>query len=115
MTLEDIGENDSALLCVTNFTVCCKPSDTSINEPTLGKWIFPNGSEVSCAGKQCEFYITRGQMVVRMNRRRGGVEGIYRCVIPDSMNVTQSIFIGVYTAGSGEWYMYTQLLCLKYH
>ena len=37
-----------------------------------------------------------------MYRRRGGVEGIYRCEIPDIMNVTQTIYIGVYTASGGE-------------
>ena len=49
-----------------------------------------------------DFYRNRGDMVVRMYRRRGGVEGIYRCEIPDSMNVTQTIYIGMYTAGSSE-------------
>ena len=49
-----------------------------------------------------DFYRNRDDMVVRMHRRRGGVEGIYRCVIPDSTNVTQTIYIGVYTAGSSE-------------
>ena len=38
-----------------------------------------------------------------MNRRRGGVEGIYRCEIPDSMNVTQTIYIEVYSISTGEW------------
>ena len=40
--------------------------------------------------------------MVSLNRRRGGEEGIYSCVIPDSTNVTQTIYIGVYTAQSGE-------------
>ena len=42
-----------------------------------------------------------------MHRRRGGEEGIYHCEIPDAMNVTQTIYIGVYSASTGEWYMYT--------
>ena len=42
-------------------------------------------------------------MVVRLHRRRGGVEGIYRCEIPDAMNVTQTIYIGVYSISTGEW------------
>ena len=37
-----------------------------------------------------------------MHRRRGGVAGIYHCEIPDSMNVTQTIYIGVYSAGSSK-------------
>ena len=42
-------------------------------------------------------------MVVRMHRRRGGVEKIYRCVIPDAMNATQAIYIGLYSVSTGKW------------
>ena len=44
-----------------------------------------------------------------MHRRRGGEDGIYRCEIPDAENVdvTQSIYIGVYSASTGEWHIYT--------
>ena len=41
-------------------------------------------------------------MMVLLHRREGGVEGIYRCVIPDTMNVKQTVYIGVYTSSSGE-------------
>ena len=47
-------------------------------------------------------------MVVRLNHRRGGEEGIYRCEIPDAMNVIQTIYIGVYLATTGEWYMWAR-------
>jgi len=40
-------------------------------------------------------------MRVHLLRRRGGEEGIYSCVIPDAMNVTQTIYIGVYSANNG--------------
>ena len=49
-----------------------------------------------------DFYRDRDQSVVRMKRRRGGEEGIYHCKIPDSTNNTQTIYIGVYTANTGE-------------
>ena len=55
------------------------------------------------------FYITRGWMVVRLNRRRGGVTGIYHCEIPVLKGppiVYKNISIGVYTARTGEWYMW---------
>ena len=39
-----------------------------------------------------------------MHRRRGGENGIYHCEIPDTAGVYQIIYIGVYTAGAGEWY-----------
>ena len=96
MTLEDIGEGDDALLCKTNLTACCGSPNR------IGKWIFPNGTEVPSSGDQWDFHRTRGQMVVRLNRRRGGEDGIYHCEIPDSMNVNQTIYIGVYNANTGE-------------
>ena len=73
MTLEDIGEgDDDALLCLTNLPACCRPNNMG---NVLGNWFFPNGTRVP-SGKW-DFYRTRGQMVVRMHRRRGGVEGIF--------------------------------------
>ena len=97
MTLEDIGEGDDALLCMTNQTACCQ-------NPAIGNWFFPNGTRVSSSsGDQWDIYRDRGQMVVLMHRRRGGEEGIYRCEIPVAMNVTQTIYIGVYSISTGEW------------
>ena len=103
MTLEDIGQGDDALDCRTNQSACCKRPYTG-NGSSSGNWFFPNGTKVPGSGKMWNFYRDRGQMVVFLNRRRGGVEGIYRCEIPDLMNVTQTIYIGVYTtsAGTGE-------------
>ena len=101
VTLEDIGENDTALLCMTNLTACCRPPYTSKNM-SAGNWFFPNGTRVPSSDPQRDFYRTRGQSVVHLNRRRGGEDGIYRCKIPNSMNVTQTIYIGVYTTSSGE-------------
>ena len=102
VTLEDIGERDDSLLCMTNFTTCRIPPYTGDNASVLGNWYFPNNTRVPSSGTHEDFYITRGQMVVALNRIRGGVEGIYLCEIPDSMNVTQTIYIGVYTASTGE-------------
>ena len=108
MALEDIGEGDNSLLCA-----CCRPLYNGTNESAKGNWYFPNGTRVFSDDKQSDFYRTRGQMVVRLNRRRGGEDGIYRCEITDSMNVDWTIYIGVYTASNGEWYMYTSVLqCL---
>ena len=98
--LDDFGEGDGALLCVTD---CC-------NSQGLGNWFFPNGTRVPSENKMWDFYRNRDQMVVRMHRRRGGVEGIYRCEIPVTMNVTQTLYIGVYSATTGEWWLYTLVL-----
>ena len=103
MILEDIGDGDDALLCITNYTACCRPPYTSEMGPqALGNWFYPNGTRVQSSDAQWDFHRTRGQMVVHLHRRRGGVEGIYRCEIPDAMNVNQTIYIGVYSASTGE-------------
>ena len=102
VTLEDIGENDDALLCRTDLPNCCRPHHTGEVGSVIGHWFFPNGTQVPSSGKQWDFHRTRGWSVVRLNRRRGGEDGIYRCEIPDTANVTQSIYIGVYTASTGE-------------
>ena len=100
VTLEEIGEHDDPLLCITNLTTCCRRKNGFIS----GNWFFPNGTRVPSLSPSEDFYRTREQMVVLLHRRRDGEDGIYRCVIPDSKNVTQSIYIGVYTASSGKWH-----------
>ena len=98
VALEDIGENDTALLCETNFTVCCWRPATDINWLVSGNWFFPNKTKVPNVVVNeidliWDFYRDRDQSVVGMNRRRGGEEGIYHCEIADSMNPTQTIYI----------------------
>ena len=97
VTLEDIGEEDSALLCMTNLSACCRSPYGSAS----GNWFLPNTTRVP-SKNIWDIYRTRGQMVVYMRRIGGGENGIYRCEIHDSMNVKQNIYIGVYTAGTGE-------------
>ena len=98
VTLKDIGENDTALLCKINQTACChQPFSDAIEN-----WFFPNGSDFPSKADQYDLYETRGQSVVSMNRRKGGEEGIYRCEIVVSANITQTIYIGVYNTSTGE-------------
>ena len=114
MTLENIGESDPALLCLTNATDCCVPPHTGTMGGVRGNWYFPNGTRVPSSGPNWDFYRTRDHMVVLLHRRRGGVDGVYRCEIPDAMKVTQTIYIGVYTASTGEWDMYIPPAALPY-
>ena len=95
VNLEDIGVGNTALLCKTNLTACCQQFST-------GSWFFPNATRVRSINPLRDIYRNRDQTVVRLHRRRGGEDGIYSCEIPDSMNVTQTIYIGVYTASTGE-------------
>ena len=99
VTREDIGEgDDDGLLCMTDLTACCR-------QHTIGNWFFPNGTRVPSSGKQWDFHRNGGQMVVLLHRMRGGEDGVYRCEIPDALNVTQTIYIGVYTTDTGEQYI----------
>ena len=91
VTMENIGEGNDALLCMTNLT--------SVNGSVRGDWYFPNGTTVFSTQ---EIPKTGRQMVVRLYRRRGGEEGIYHCEIAESMNVNQTIYIGVYSTSTGE-------------
>ena len=105
VTLDDIGEGDSdALHCTTDNTSCCQLD--SIGQKALGNWFFPNGSRVPSSGIQWDFHRTRHHMAVLLHRRRGGEDGVYRCEIPDKEGIVQTTYIGVYTADTGEWYMY---------
>ena len=98
MALKDIGEGNDSLLCTTKYNACCTIDFGS----ALGHWFFPNGTKIPIPDEGGDFYKTRGQMVVRLNRKRAGMDGIYRCEIPDSTNVFQTIYIGVYTANTSE-------------
>ena len=96
VNLEDIGIEDDALLCKTDLNFCC-------NSPnSLGSWFYPNGTRIPGQSKNWDFHIGRGSMVVRMNRREGGLDGIYHCKIRDAINVSQTIYIGVYNTSTGE-------------
>ena len=107
INLDNIGEGADSLLCMTNLTACCPPPYTNTIRLALGNWFFPNGTRIPSSGVQWDIHRTRGHMRVRLQRRRGGEEGVYSCVIPDAMNVTQTIYIGVYSANNGVGKCYT--------
>ena len=52
-------------------------------------------------------------MEVLLHRRRGGKDGVYHCEIRNAMNVTQTIYIGVYTTDTGEQYINNYTTVLK--
>ena len=113
--LEDIGEgDDDGLLCIAYQSACCSKEFTGVMGLAIGNWYFPNGTRVPSSGRQWDFHRTRGDMVVLLHRRRGGVDGVYRCVVADAMNVTQTIYIGVYTSSTGKQYKnILQWLCCR--
>ena len=102
MILEEIGEDENALKCLTNQPYCCRSPFVGDAQLVRGRWLFPNETVVPSSDGGWDFHRTRGNMSVLLHRRRGGEEGVYRCDIPDELNMTQSIYITVYREGAGE-------------
>ena len=94
--VEDIGESDNALLCITDKTHCCAPP---YSHKRAGEWYFPDGYKVTIEGSNPPenlFFRNRGQGVVRLNRRGNPSErGLFRCQVPDASNTMQSIYINI--------------------
>ncbi|CAI8005642.1 hypothetical protein GBAR_LOCUS4333 [Geodia barretti] len=87
----DIGDyGDRALKCVTDSVNCC-------NNSTVGGWRDESGRPVyqGADGTTC-LYVTRGDGVISLNRKRGCTDhtsGLWRCDIPDSSGESQSLYI----------------------
>ena len=96
--LDNIGESHDALFCLTDQPACCRPP----HSVAIGNWFFPNETRVPSTGAQWDLHRTRGHMTVRLHRKRGGVDGVYHCEIPDAMNAIQILYIGLYTNTTGE-------------
>ena len=91
------GHNDS-LHCVTDNSHCCTNGQ--------GNWYDETGGEVQQGSVgDSNLYVTRGDGVVYLNRRTGGSTGMWRCDIPDSNGVQQSIYIYLGTPTSGSRYL----------
>ena len=93
-----IGEGqDDSLHCVTDNSECCSNGQ--------GNWYDERGDEVHQGSDgDSDLYVTRGQGVVHLNNRTGGSVGLWRCNIPDSNSVQQSIYIYLGTRGTGIHY-----------
>ena len=89
VSINDIGEADNALLCVTNNPDCCKP-------PPQGEFYYPNNTAVGFSSTN-SLYRNRGLQVVRLNRRNDVLSqtGSYKCEIPDSTGMNRSIYINI--------------------
>ena len=79
-----------ALKCITDSVICCNDSDAGNWRDERGRAVHQGADEATC------LYVTRGQGVVSLNRRRGCTpesSGLWRCDIPDSSEEMQSIYI----------------------
>ena len=103
VTITDIGTGSAALICTTTYRACC------FSGPPPGThWYFPNGSRISNTNT-LPYYRTRtdGQIsppgsVLLHRNPEGTTTGIFRCEIRDATGAFQSIYVGIYTATTGE-------------
>ena len=98
VTIADIDQNDSALLCYTNAFNCCKTTGQY-----AGDWYFPDGMPVKIFAVGDDFYRNRDRSVVRLNRRNNAISptGVFRCEIHNASGVSQNIYAGIYPEGEG--------------
>lgn len=93
ISIEDIGEGNNALLCRTDRTDCCNGANRN------GEFIYPNNVAVGVMSANEAMYRNRGVQMIRLNRNKNSPltppTGLYRCVIPDSNDVPQSISINI--------------------
>ena len=113
VTLTDIGEDRAALFCLTNHADCCW-SDSDIG--TLGHWILPDGAPVinMSAAVADKFYRSRGASALLLHRglSTSGPSGVFTCVIPDSQDNLQQVFVGIYPPDAGIVTKHLILACI---
>ena len=83
--LQDIGNDENTLFCVTMYKNCCRSNETGTNN-ALGSWKFPNGKTVeSKSDSNSSFVRTRGLSSVILHRlcNENCPTGVYTCEIPD--------------------------------
>ena len=92
ISLWNIGENDKALFCITDYTQCC-----SVLPFRQGEFYYPNGERVGTLGTGDGMYRNRGNQEIRLNRKKGVTSptGRFRCELPDDNGVLQNLFINI--------------------
>ena len=86
-----------------NDALWCQSANTGSN---IGVWYYPNGNEVPLfdgdftdASAPSPVFSKRfsGQIALARRGGLGGIEGLYKCIIPDENGVNQTLVVGAYT------------------
>ena len=104
VNIMDIGTGSAALLCTTTYISCCFSAT-----PPGNHWYYPNGSRVDRINT-LPYYRSRmdGRLfppgTVLLHRNPWATTtGIFHCDILDANGIFQSIYVGIYTATTGEF------------
>ena len=87
--IDEIGEgDDGAPLCVNDPVQCCRTDVDTLGDTVLGRWIYPNGTDIPVMGTGFDFYHNRGGSVIHLNCRNNirSPTGLYCCEVPDTTN-----------------------------
>ena len=85
-----------------NDALWCQSANNSTN---IGVWYYPNGSQVpltmtletpAVSGPVFSKRFS-GQIALARRGGLGGIEGLYKCIIPDENGVNQTLVVGAYT------------------
>ena len=101
VTANDFGLDFNSIICFTSETNCCG----SDNGGELGRWSFPDGTEVSSGN----ISISRGLSIISLNQNQMGEEGVqsglFRCDITDMGGNNQTVYVGVYNDSNEGMYL----------
>ena len=114
VTLTDIGEDRVALFCLADRPACCRESDTGTSG--RGTWLLPGKTPVvQKSGAVTDmFYRSIGTSVVILHRDSAtlGPSGVFTCNIPDSADLPQQVFVGIYPPDAGIVTKHLILVCI---
>ena len=103
------SDSGSSLVChTTNVNTHCCNSASNPNGGSRGEWYFPNGTRLLHTLNPTNFYRTRYDQQVRLNRVNNVMSptGVFTCEVPNStMNHTATITINECT------YNYSNNIC----
>ena len=108
VNIEDIGENNAALICQTDGRPCCQSLPNR-----AGEWYYPNGSNLTNDLSGRDLYRNRGdEGEVRLNRRNNALFpiGMYHCEVPDISSINHTVYVGLLRYGEhGRFFI---LMCM---
>lgn len=98
----DFGVFPFGLLCLTNYSSCCRSEDT-VGTTGQGQWYYPNGTEVKFPLRSPSFYMIRRKSMLALNRKISDStqRGVYHCQIPIDSQHSKNVYVGIYSPQSG--------------
>ena len=88
----DTSAENNGIQCITDKMPCCGVEE-------VGEWLFPSGQVVPGLEDAVSFYVNRGKNdgTVNLNRLSDSMvpTGMFCCVIPDALENTHYVCVGV--------------------